>query len=118
MAVPVLNAADQQAVKMLLSSFNQGVTDGVITNTTVSGANTYAVFLSRVQANVASGQTTDNQQNENMIVLRSLPFANALGILTDTNLNGLTTVAAVQALYTGSAPGAGLPLTYTGCNIS
>ncbi len=119
MAVPVLNVDAQQAVPMLLSSFNQGVTNGVIDATAINGANTYATFYSRVQANaLAATEPTDEQQSDNMVVLRSLVFANALGILTDTNLNGLTTVASVRALYTDSAPTMGLAAAYSGNNIS
>jgi len=116
MAAPVLSVDNQQAVGMALSCFNQGVTLSLISDTTVNGANTYAVFYSRVQANGAPGAVnTEINQADLEIVLRGLNVANTLGILTDANLSGLTTVASVRALYTTSAPY--LPSTYSGWNI-
>ena len=115
MAAPVLNVDTNQGTGMALSGFNQGVVNGVIADATISGANTYATLYARVLANIPT-DPIDEQQSDNMVVLRSLKLGNALGILTDTNLNSLTTVAAVRALFTATNPA--LPATYMGDNIS
>lgn len=93
-----MNVDQLQHVKRALSGFNQGVKIGAITNTTVNGANTFAVFRARVAA--ATGLDIEEGQILQIHVLPALDDANALGTLTDTRLNGLTTVAAVQALFT------------------
>src|SRR5215813_10676660 len=108
-----LNADTLQGVKLALSGFNEGVVLSQITDTTVNGANTYAVFRARVAGNVATSNT-EQFQSGNTIVLRALDIGNILGILTDTNLNSLTTVASVRALYTAQDPS--LAATYTGYN--
>lgn len=111
-----LNVDTLQSVKMALSSFNNGVTLSFIDNTAVNGANTFATFRARVVANIAlASNAADVQQAGNMITLRGLDLGNRIGILTDTNLNGLTTVAGVRALYTTQDPS--LSLTYTGDNF-
>lgn len=100
-----VNTDTQQGLKMGLSSINVGNRLGVILDATVSGANTYAVFRSRVAGNIALGTVyQSNQQAGNVTILRGMDQANAYGILTDTNLNGLTTVAGVEALFTSQAP--------------
>lgn len=106
-----VNTDTQQGCKMGLSSINVGNIQGIILDATVSGANTYAVFRARVSSN-GNAATVNNglRQATNVAILRGLDQANAYGILTDTNLNGLTTVAGVQALFTAQAPE--LPLTY------
>ncbi len=85
------------SLKTSLSGFNQGVLTGSIADATVSGANTFAVFRARVAA--ATGLTTEAAQAQ-QAVLRGLDMGFAGGILTNTNLNGLTTVASVRALFT------------------
>lgn len=93
-----MNINDQQHVKRALSGFNQGVKIGIV-DATVSGANTFAVFRARVAA--LTGLDTEEAKTLEMIVLPAIDDAgpNGLSILTDTNLNGKTTVASVQALY-------------------
>lgn len=101
-----------QAVGRALSGFNVGNVNSLIVDATVSGANTFATLYSRVNANVsAAGVATETNQFGNVLLLPSLTQGNVLGILTDANLNGLTTVAAVQALFTAEDPR--LPLNYT-----
>ncbi len=112
-----LNIEDRQHVKRLLSTFNSGNAQSMILDATVSGANTFATFKSRVQANIDAATTSpDIEQFGNMFLIRALDQANALGILTNTNLNGKTTVAGVRALYT--AEDSSLPLGYTGANLA
>lgn len=106
-----VNTDTQQGLKMGLSSINVGNRLFFILDATVSGANTYATFRSRVAANIGAATVYgSNQQAGNVAILRGLDQANKYGILTDTNLNGLTTVAGVQALFTAQAPE--LPSTY------
>jgi hypothetical protein len=106
-----VNTDTQQGLKMGLSAINVGNRLSFIVNATVSGANTYAAFRANVAANIgAAGVYASNAQAGNVAILRGLDQANEYGILTDTNLNGLTTVAGVQALFTAQAPE--LPLTY------
>lgn len=97
-----LNVADLPQVGRSLSGFNVGVAIGAIADATVSGANTYAVLRSRVAA--ATGLNVEQGQALQVIVLPSLDDGNILGTLTDTRLNGLTTVAGVRALYTADDP--------------
>ncbi len=114
MAIPILAVDEAQAVPPALGGFNFGVLTAVIANATISGANTYATLVTRVTANInASTTPVEWNQAGYALVLKGLQMGNRLGILTDTNLNGLTTVAAVQALFTQSYPG-GLPAGYTG----
>ena len=106
-----VNADTRQGVKMGLTSVNVGNRLSFIVDATVSGANTYATFRARVAGNIAAaGVYEDNQQAGNVAILRGLDQANKYGILTDANLNGKTTVAQVQALFTAGDPS--LPLTY------
>lgn len=104
-----------QQVGRALSGFNVGNVNGLITDTTISGANTYATLVARVTANInAAGLPTETNQFGNVLLLPSLAQGNLLSILTDTNLNGLTTVAQVQALFTSPDNGdPRLPLNYT-----
>lgn len=85
------------AVGRALGGFNFGVLIGAIADATVSGANTFAVFRARVAA--ATGLGVDEQNALDVMVLRALDQGNTLGILTDANLSGKTTVAQVQALF-------------------
>lgn len=106
-----VNADTQQGLKMGLSSVNVGNRLSFILDATVSGANTYAVFRARVLANIlAAGVYTSNRAAGLVAIIRGLDQANAYGILTDANLNGKTTVAGVQGLFTSQDPS--LPLTY------
>lgn len=101
-----------QQVGRALSGFNVGNVLAFIVDATISGANTFATLYSRVQTNInAAGVATENNQAGLEIVLRSLTAGNVLGILTDTNLNGKTTVAGVRALFT--AEDNSIPATYT-----
>ena len=112
-----LNIADRQHVARLLSTFNAGNTQSMILAATISGANTFATFKARVQANIDAATTSGSiRQFGNVFLIKSLNAANALGILSDTNLNGKTTVAGVQALYTAENPD--LPLGFTGDNLA
>lgn len=109
-----LNVDSMQAVKMGLSSLNVGNVLGLIVDATVNGANTYAVFRARVAANIGLATTnTEYNQAGNIKILDGLDQANALSILSDTNLNSKTTVAQLQALFT--AEDSSLPLTYAKC---
>lgn len=110
-----LNIEDRQHVKRLLSTFNAGNTQSLILAATISGANTFATFKSRVQANIDAANNSSKQFG-NMFLIPALNQANALSILTDTNLNSKTTVAQVQALYT--AQDTDLPLGLTGNNLA
>lgn len=92
-----MNVDFLQHVKRALSGLNQGVKIGIV-DSTVNGANTFATFRARVAA--LTGLDVEEQQTLQMIVLPALDDGNTLSILTDTNLNGLTTVASVQALFT------------------
>jgi hypothetical protein len=114
MALPILAVDEAQAVPVGLSGLNVGVLTTVIADATVSGANTYAVFRARVAANINAIANVEWYQSGYAIVLRALDIGNRLGILVDSNLNGLTTVAAVRSLFTNSYPGGGLPTSYTG----
>jgi len=106
-----VNSDTQQGLKMGLSAVNVGNRLSFLVDATVSGANTFATLLSRVQANInAAGVYGGNVQAGNIPIVSGLNQANKYGILTDANLNGLTTVAGVQALFTAQAPE--LPLTY------
>jgi|SRR5262245_31400437 len=107
-----MNTDFQQHVKRALSGFNQGVKIGIL-DATVSGANTFAVFRARVAA--LTGLDVEEQQTLQMIVLPALDDGNTLAILTDTNLNGKTTVAQVQALFTAEDGNVGA--TYGAMNI-
>jgi len=112
-----LNIEDRQHVKRLLSTFNAGNAQSMILAATINGANTFATFKSRVQANIDAATTSaDIRQFGNMFLIPALNQANALSILTDTNLNSKTTVAQVQALYT--AQDTDLPLGLTGNNLA
>jgi hypothetical protein len=111
----VVNGSDREHVRRSLSGFNRGVTTGVITNTTVNGANTFATFRARVAANVDAESNTEENQAGKILVLRALDAGNVLGTLTDARLNGLTTVAGVQALYTADDPS--LTATYSAANL-
>lgn len=103
-----------QAVKTGLSALNVGANLSLIADATVSGANTYATFRARVAANIAAaGVANEFVQAGNVDILKGLDMANAEGTLTNTRLNGLTTVAAVRALFTADDPT--LASTYTGC---
>lgn len=107
----MVNTDTQQGLKMGLSAVNVGNRLAFILDATVSGANTYSVFRGRVAANIAAaGVYQGDQQAGNVAILRGLDQANAYGILTDANLNGKTTVAGVQGLFTAEDPS--LPLTY------
>ena len=100
-----VNTDIQQGCKMGLSAINVGNRLSFILDATVSGANTYAVFRARVLSNIGAGTVyTANNQAGRVQIIEGLDQANAYGILTDTNLNGLTTVAGVQALFTAQAP--------------
>lgn len=92
-----MNVDFLQHVKRALSGFNQGVKIGIV-DSTINGANTFAVLRARVAA--LTGLDGEEAQTLQMIVLPALDDGNLLSILTDTALNGLTTVAAVQALFT------------------
>lgn len=92
-----MNVDFLQHVKRALSGFNQGVKIG-IGDSTINGANTFAVLRARVAA--LTGLDVEEQQTLQMIVLPALDDGNVLGILTDAKLSGLTTVAAVRALFT------------------
>ena len=106
-----VNISTQQGLPMGLTAVNIGNRLSFLTNTEVNGANTYATLRARVLANIqAAGVYCGNQQAGYEIVLRGMDQANAYGILTDTNLNGLTTVAGVEALFT--ARDIALPATY------
>lgn len=112
-----LNIEDRQHVKRLLSTFNGGITQGTIAAATINGANTFATFKARVQANIDLATTAaDVRQFGNVFLIPSLNQANALGILTDTNLNSKTTVAQVRGLYT--AEDTDLPAAYVGANLA
>lgn len=109
-----MNSDDLQAVKKALGSLNFGVNTGLVAAGDINGANTFAVF----RANVASAPATasgEDLQALNTIVLPGLDLGNRLSILTDANLNGLTTVAAVEALFT--AQDGSLSATYTGDSV-
>lgn len=107
----MVNTDTQQGLRMGLSAVNVGNRLSFILDATVSGANTYATFRARVAANIAAASVyQDNQEAGNVAILRGLDQANAYGILTDANLNGKTTVAGVQGLFTAEDPS--LPLTY------
>jgi hypothetical protein len=107
-----VNTDTQQGLKMGLSAVNVANRLSFLTNTEVNGANTYAVLRARVVALInAPGVYTGNVQAGNIPILMGLDQGNRTGILTDTNLSGLTTVAQVQALFTAQAPE--LPLTYS-----
>ena len=106
-----VNTDVSQGLAMGLSAVNECNRLSFLTNTEINGANTYAVLRARVSALInAAGVYTGNQQAGNNMLLHLLDQANKYGILTDTNLNGLTTVAGVQALFTAQNPA--LPLTY------
>lgn len=106
-----VNTDVQQGLRMGLSAVNVANRLSFLVDATVSGANTYATFRSRVAANInAAGVYCGDQQAGNVKILDGLDQANAYGILTDTNLNGKTTVAGVQGLFTAEDPS--LPLTY------
>lgn len=107
-----MNVDFLQHVKRALSGFNQGVKVGIV-DATVSGANTFAVLRARVAA--LTGLDTEEQQTLQMIVLPALDDGNLLGTLTDARLNGLTTVAAVRALFT--ADDNTLAADYAGMNL-
>jgi hypothetical protein len=107
-----MNTDFQQHVKRALSGLNQGVKIGIV-DATVSGANTFATFRARVAA--LTGLDTEEAQTLQMIVLPALDDGNVLGILTDANLNGKTTVASVQALFT--AEDQTVAATYGAMNI-
>jgi len=92
-----MNVDFLQHVKRALSGFNQGVKIGIV-DSTVNGANTFAVFRARVAA--LTGLDIEESQTLQTIVLPALDDGFLLGTLTDARLNGLTTVAAVQALFT------------------
>lgn len=107
----MVNTDTQQGCKMGLSCINVGNTQGIILDATVNGANTYAVFRARVSSNGNAATAYGSlRQATNVAILRGMDQANAYGILTDTNLNGLTTVAQVQGLFTAQAPE--LPASY------
>lgn len=106
-----VNSDIQQGLKMGLSALNVGNRLSFILDATVSGANTFAVFRARVVANInAATVYSSNRQAGNIQIIEGLDQGNQTGILTDTNLNGKTTVAQLQALFTAQAPE--LPLTY------
>jgi hypothetical protein len=107
-----MNVDFLQHVKRSLSGFNQGVKIGIV-DSTVSGANTFAVFRARVAA--LTGLDIEESQTLQQIVLPALDDGNILSILTDTNLNGLTTVASVQALFTAQDGNVGA--TYGAMNV-
>lgn len=115
MAVAAVNIEDRQHIARLLSTFNAGITQGTISATTINGANTFATFKARVQANVDAAEPGARQFG-NIFLIPALTGANVEGILTDTNLNSKTTVASVQALYTTANPD--LPLGLTGNNLA
>jgi hypothetical protein len=106
-----VNTSEQQGLKMGLSAVNVANRLSFLTNTEVNGANTYAVLRARVAALInAAGVYTGNQQAGNIPILTGLDQGNKTGILTDTNLNGKTTVDQIRALFTAQAPE--LPSTY------
>lgn len=107
-----LGINDTQSIRQGLSAVNIGNNLSFVLDATVSGANTYAVLRTRVAANIANTVLgTEAQQAGNVDILKGLDIANAAGVLTDSRLNGLTTVAAVRALFTTDDPT--LPSTYT-----
>ena len=77
-----------------------------------SRANTYATFRARVAGNINSGGRVRRQpaSGQRGHLARGWIRPTKYGILTDANLNGKTTVAQVQALFTAEDPS--LPLTY------
>ena len=93
-----------ESVRVGLSGLNDGINLGMIADATVNGANTYATFRSRVLQNVNAETNSEEKQAGFMLVLRGLDIGNAAGILTDTNLNGKTTTAQLQALFTAEDP--------------
>lgn len=106
-----VNTDTQQGLRMGLTSVNVGNRLSFIVDATVNGANTYAVFRARVAANInAAGVYQSKVQAGNLPILSGLDQANHYGILTDANLNGKTTVAQLQALFTAEDPS--LPATY------
>lgn len=108
-----LNVDNMQGCAMGLAAVNFGNTQSFILDATVNGANTFATLYSRVAANIAA-TTVTNEANQfgNVKILPGLIAGNRAGTLTDSRLNGLTTVAAVRALFTADYPG--LPSTYQG----
>lgn len=107
-----MNVDSLQHVKRALSGFNRGVLLG-IADATINGANTFAVLRARVAA--LTGLDAEEQQALQTLVLPALDDANALGVLTDTKLNGLTTVAAVRLLFT--AEDNTVATDYSGMNL-
>ena len=107
-----MNVDFLQHVKRALSGFNRGVGLGIV-DATISGANTFATLRARVAA--LTGLDIEETQALQMLVLPALDDGNNLGILTDTNLNGLTTVLAVQNLFV--AQDSTLSPTYSGMNL-
>lgn len=106
-----VNTDTQQGLRMGLSALNVGNRLSFIVDATVNGANTFAVFLARVQANIAAATVyTSNQQAGNIAIVEGLKQGFETGILTDANLSGKTTVAQLQALFVAEAPE--LPLAY------
>lgn len=111
----VTNGADREHVRRALSGFNRGVTTGVISDTTVNGANTFAVLRARVVANIDAETNTEENQAGKVLVLRALDAGNVLGTLTDARLSGLTTVAGVRALFVADDPS--LDANYSAANL-
>lgn len=106
-----VNSDTQQGLRMGLSAVNVANRLSFLTNTEVNGANTYAVLRARVVALInAATVYSGNAQAGNVKILQGLDQGFRTGILTDANLNGKTTVAQLQALFTAQAPE--LPLTY------
>jgi hypothetical protein len=108
-----MNVDFLQHVKRSLSGFNRGVLLG-IADSTINGANTFATLRARVAA--LTGLDIEETQALQMLVLPALDDGNNLGILTDTNLNGLTTVAAVRNLFT--AQDNTVASDYSGMNLN
>lgn len=99
-----------------LSAVNYANGQSWLTDTEVNGANTYATLRSRVAAKInAAGVTNEANQFGNVLVLPSLDAANRAGTLTDTRLNGLTTVAAVLALFAADSV---TPTSYKGSLVA
>ena len=106
-----VNSDTQQGLRMGLTAVNVANRLSFLVDATVSGANTYTTLRARVASNIAGSTVyTANRQAGNVQILHQLDQANQYGILTDSNLNGKTTVAQVQALFTAEAPE--LPATY------
>lgn len=99
----------RESMMRVLTSINQAATLSVLADADVNGADTFAVLRQRIVSN-AELKPGVELKNAVVSILRGFDAGFASGVLSNTALNGKTTVDQLRALCTAEHPQ--LPTTY------